>query len=826
MRTLSATLQTAQKKAAARPYVEAKVYDYAQGIRRLNWTRLYTGAEADNHHGIAFDGQGSMHRIRISGSDIYRQKVTSPGAGSTYSSWTKINAGISGAWLSPTANNDPDSHWSAETKPYDENTGTYAYEGALATGWNGFLELSRAAVLCSKVRVYMDFDVAWGVDKVDIDVYYSGAWHDVYEGAVTNQTWVEKSIPAGAQTVTAMRIRYSHTDTSYGLRIFEADFWQDPVAVTADGPCAIAAHGAKVYIFWRKNDNTIRKYYSHDYGANWTDAELSAYSNADSMAAAWWSTGNIVVLVTTNSTVADGELNAIVLDSSDQSKAEYTHTEAVAHPILNFYGIGITYAASPEKMCIVFAAKEDGSLYDFYALYRTELSSLYNWLSLDYFITVPHGEDINYQYPDVHLPPSSPQAYEHCQFTAVELFAGDTAYSRPLRFNAVKSSEFSEMAYTEPIPFLNISSTYGLRIQSTTDYFWAERPDGVWRAPRPPGTALDLSDDIVSLKQSIPGDLVVELDNSSGKYATPGSGAIALLKQRSELVLKLGYKTTAGDESSLAGTYWIDSWEWTSSKGKASFVLHCIDGGELSGKYLAHTQLRWNDSAVNPKTTWELLKAVLCRFGICLVNAGNRSTPITSLQPQLLVNPGQSGRSVVSRLLAMVPDLLDYQHYSSGYSCTVATTKEPRTTDTSDYEYKNAAGFHSVLEGFYRETTPLSQVRSKGRDASDNPLLASSFDWDLLGLSIDNFQPAYDPELQTETRNQERADALLRKSALQAEGAQIVVPVNCGQELFDIVTVTDERCGVTAALYRVMAIQVDYSPRNGRYAHLLTLGKR
>ena len=75
MRTLSASLQSAQKKPTSRPHVEAKVYDYAQGIRRLNWTRLYTGAEADNHHGIAFDGQGSMHRIRIDGSDIYHQKT-------------------------------------------------------------------------------------------------------------------------------------------------------------------------------------------------------------------------------------------------------------------------------------------------------------------------------------------------------------------------------------------------------------------------------------------------------------------------------------------------------------------------------------------------------------------------------------------------------------------------------------------------------------------------------------------------------------------------------------------------------------------------------
>jgi len=65
MRTLSDTLLAAQKKADRLPYVEAKVYDLDQGIRRLSWERLYEGSEPDNHHGIAFDDQGSMHRIRL-----------------------------------------------------------------------------------------------------------------------------------------------------------------------------------------------------------------------------------------------------------------------------------------------------------------------------------------------------------------------------------------------------------------------------------------------------------------------------------------------------------------------------------------------------------------------------------------------------------------------------------------------------------------------------------------------------------------------------------------------------------------------------------------
>jgi len=750
MRTLSAALTAEQKKLTSRPYIEAKVYDFEQGIQRLNWTRLYTGGELDNHHGIAFDGQGSMHRIRFGGTNVlYRQKITSPGPSSDYTQWTQVSA-------------------------------------------------------------------------------------------------------------------------------------------NAHGPCAIAAYGAKVYIFYRKDDNTIRKYYSHNYGVDWTDAELSTYQNATSMAAAWWGTGNIVVCFIANGIITDGELNAIVLDTSTQGKTEYTDSEPLNHPLLGVYGIGATFGISPDKMCVVFAAKQQASPYNFYALYRTELepNGGYNWLAWDHFITVPDGEDINYQYPDIHLP-ASPQAYEWFQMTAVEVFAGTTAYNRPLRFQAVRAAEFSEMAYTEPKPFLDISSTYGLRLASTTDYWWLSRPDGVWRAPRAAGDPLDLTGDIVSLRQSIPGDLIITLDNHSGKYASPGEGDIAKLKKRSEVFLKLGYRTspptweaatpyaegdiivpTAGketgffyecttpgtsgateptwptvlgetvvdntavwtchppNEASPAGVYWIDSWEYQSAPNQSTFVLHCIDGSGLAKKWLSRSQLRWNESAVAPKVVWEIIKALLCRWGISLVNAAARSTAITSLQPEVIVNPGQAGAGAVGGLLSMVPDLLNYQKWHSDIGYIIATTKEPKITDASSYEYKNSPGYHHILEGNYLQGIPASHARAKGRAADESSVIASAFDWDLLGLSIDNFKPDYDPNLETAARTQERADAILRKSSLRAQSGNLVVPVNCGQELYDVITVTDERCGIAAELYRVLAIEVDYSPRQARYAQRLTLAAR
>ncbi len=45
MRTLSSTLTTAQKSAARAPYLRVRIIPRPAGVGRLDWSRLYTGAE-------------------------------------------------------------------------------------------------------------------------------------------------------------------------------------------------------------------------------------------------------------------------------------------------------------------------------------------------------------------------------------------------------------------------------------------------------------------------------------------------------------------------------------------------------------------------------------------------------------------------------------------------------------------------------------------------------------------------------------------------------------------------------------------------------------
>jgi len=659
MKNLSATLLAAQKKPDRLPYVEAKVYDFDQGIKRLSWSRLYTGSENDNHHGIAFDGQGSMHRIRADSSNkLYRQKITSPDDQSDYSQWTQI-------------------------------------------------------------------------------------------------------------------------------------------ATNCYGPCSIAAYGAKIYIFYRTTGNVLWKYYSHNYGQDWSNSQLVSYADVLSMAATWWGTGNVVVCFAAQA----AELNAIVLDSSDQETSQHTHSEPLTHPFTATYGIGASF--TPNHIDIVFAAKETAEPYSFVALYRTELDSSYDWLAFQNFITAPDGEDVTYEYPDCHNP-ASVQDYENTQLTAVEKFTGTTAYTRPLSCHAARGSAFSSMAFTEPKPFLNITSSFGLRISSTATHWWLERPDGVWRAPRPAGTPLDLTQDILSLNVERR-TLNIELNNSSAQYATPPA-------KRSEVVLKLGYKTSEGSEAVEVGRYWIDSWEYSSSPNTSTLTLVCLDGQGLADKWSARFQMRWPAD----KRVWEIIQEIICRWGINLTSPGGvpRSSAVDNLYPDFTIQPGTQGTQALNKLLSFVPDALIFDGYE-------AYVKDLKDDEASSYSYGTD---HVILSGEYSQAVPLTRARAIGRDDEDNRIVEDAFDWTNLELGIDSLEQSYDPNLQSAARAQERADAILRRESLRARGGQITIPVNCGQEIYDVITITDDRCGISSKKYRVLDIETALSLRQWLYQQRLTVG--
>lgn len=895
MRTLSATLTAAQKKADRLPYVEAKVYDYQQGIKRLSWTRIYTGSEPDNHHGIAFDGQGSMHRIRAAASNkLYWQKVTSPGPGSDYASWTEIASDCAGPcsiaaygakvyiFYRTTGNairricsHDYGQTWlilfddfagavldavkwdtyiapNASVSQNDElqlNNQTGAgHSGAKAFSQADFTKAGVIRLLCQWKPHKDHYASAW---CPTIKFCRPDAARDTTYYGDRNEQFVCLALGHISDTTDRTRLQVSDAGTAAadylgtlrGESVINIDetIWHDieinidsdtrqckiyldgeeKISCTLDetnwasiGPTFKLELGASDY----DKNNTERFRSLSLWGASGSEESLDiAYTDVLSMAACWWGTGNIVVCFALKAS----EINGIVLDSSDQSTTQHTWSDAT-HSVSTTFGIGATYNAFWPGCEIVFAARELDTPYNHYNLFRTLFSDTYHFTALESFLMSPEGEDITYEYPDCHLP-ASPQSYETTRITAVEKFAGITPYQLPITSHVVKGTYFSDTTFTEPRPFLDVSSSFGLRLQSTADYWWMERPDGIWRPTRPAGDALDLTNDIVAITQrTAPGgggsaSLLLTLDNSTGKYASPGTGDLASLRFRSEIVLKLGYLTPSGDEYSEAGTYWIDGWEYFSGPNQSLFTIHCLDAWGLARNWTARYQMRWNKDAVGPKNVWNIIYLVLARFGIRLWNNGavTRSSPLLNLYPDFTIDPGTSGDTAIRRLLSLVPDGL----IVTGQE---AFAKDLKDDEASSYAYGTAPGDHRILSGQYSAQLPASRARAIGRTAGGVRVLQEAFDWDLLAEAIDVLHQDYDPNLDDATRTQERADAILRKHALEAQGGRITVPANCGQELYDVVTLTDVRVGISAEKYRVAAIQTDYNRPKSIYNQRLS----
>jgi len=405
----------------------------------------------------------------------------------------------------------------------------------------------------------------------------------------------------------------------------------------------------------------------------------------------------------------------------------------------------------------------------------------------------------------------------------VENYSGVTAYKRPLLSHLVKGTDWSSATITEPKPFINISSTYGLRLMTDSSYWWLERPDGVWRAPRLADDPLDLTPHILRVQQVVhantPGYIKVELDNSRGELARPP-------QKGSEVVLKLGYKTGAGNEVSDAGHYWLAGWEYSiTQQTQSTLTLFCIDAWDLASAWSARFALRWNYTAAFPCYVWVILYQLLGRFGIRLWNNPDvtKSNSMDNYQPKFLVRGGSHGHTELKRLLSFVTDGLIPRE-------ALTFVKDLLPTEASCYEYhshpEQVSGSHPILKGSYGENITITHTQVSGETDEDppTPVRESAFDWENLARGIDNLIMQYDPNLEETAQAQYRADALLRAEAQKSLGGQIIVPINCGQELYDVVTITDNRVGIVSKKYRILDIQADYDHRKAIYQQRLALG--
>jgi hypothetical protein len=558
-----------------------------------------------------------------------------------------------------------------------------------------------------------------------------------------------------------------------------------------------AALGAEVSIFWVNTSREVRRVKSTDNGISWGSPELLDYAPTTAiygLATAYKTGGDLAIFFADQNTLYVKKY----ISGQWQSKAAWDKTTGALSGVTAIYD-GDWY--------LLVTGKDTTGNFKLWSLVYGDGDAVPagNWSTLQELAAAPSGGDFEYRQPFL----DKTNVYR-CFF--IEKYTGNESYNRPFWSHAIPNTSYNDGLWREPVPF-NLSSEYGLAMAHDDNYDWLTSPGGVWRAPLA-AQNLDLTADVISTRQEIgetSGSLTLELRNDDGRYAALGQGDLSVLDIGCQLEFSPGYVTPACNESSTGMSFFLESYEHTSAGGKATLVLRAVDGWAALGEWKARQQFRWNKTT-DDVNVLGIIKFVLARVGLRL-EVKSQSSMVTGFYPDFTISPEDNGRGVIIKLLSFVPDAI----YIEG---SVAYLVNPLASDNAVYDYGDE---HPILEGTYRRgAMRTNRIQVEGYDTG--LILAETFAWSEIDGLNDRLRQVGDRNINTVSEAQQRGQAILRQAEIKAENGSILVPVNCGQQLYDVVTVTDARAGLDAVKKRVVGIILGYYPRRGEYRQRLQLG--
>jgi len=644
------------------------------------------------------------------------------------------------------------------------------------------------------------FNKIAGVVRLDWTRLYSGSEADYFHALTIPNDGslirVRITPPADSRKLYRQRVASPDENSDYSVWTYTNQYNAAVVAC-----CSL---GTEVSIFWINGVNRkVRRIVSTDHGATWGSPELIDYTPTTAIygiAAAYKPNGDLALFWADQATVYVKKY----VSGQWQNKAAWDKTTG------NLSGVATVYDSDWN---LFVTGKDSNGNFKLWSLVYGDGSEVSpgTWSSLNEFASA--SSDGKFEYHRAFM--DKPDVYR-CFF--MEKFTGTEAYNRP--FWSHSTTKFIDNLWHEPVPFSSeqseLSTEYGLAIAHHSDYCWLSTPYGVWRA-KLAQESIDLTADMLSLRQELTqsqGRLVAELRNDDGQYASPGEGELSVLDIGCQLEVSPGYVTSQGSEVSSGLAFWLDAFEHTSSGGKSSLILYASDGWGLIENWRARHQFRWNKET-DEMSVKQILEFVLARVGLKL-EVISQSSVITSYYPDFTINPNNRGETVIRKLLAFVPDVL----FIEGNK---AYMVNPQSANNSVYSYGSS---HPIFEGRYREGAwELNRVQVEGHDpVNGEPVIVDSFSWIQIAKLYDRLSQQEDRNIDTVDKAQARGEAYLRQAEIESASGAIRIPVNCGQQLYDVIDITDSRAGLSAEKKRVLGLILVYNPRRGEYEERLSLG--
>ena len=171
--------------------------------------------------------------------------------------------------------------------------------------------------------------------------------------------------------------------------------------------------------------------------------------------------------------------------------------------------------------------------------------------------------------------------------------------------------------------------------------------------------------------------------------------------------------------------------------------------------------------------------------------------------------------AVVKQLLSFVPDVLRMEG-------STACLLHPLPDETTAYTYGLD---HAVLKSlFLTRRSEINRVQVTGYDPdTGREIIAEGYRWE--DKLYERVRQTRDRNLKTRAATAARAEILLRKAEISTSGGELLVPVNCGQELYDIIEIFDNVTGLAGQRYRILGSELNYRAFSGLYSQKLILGK-
>jgi hypothetical protein len=830
LKTLTASLEAAQKAASSLPYVEALFADYDGYARRGRFTRHYSGAEPASPAAAAIAPDGSLVRLRRLLNAVTLEYQVAASADDAAEN--NHNVVVDGA---QTLVNDIDEwvgvRFLGVALPQGATILRAVLAFVLATGNDDPAveifgnDVDDAATFTTatdeiSTRAQTAASVVWDVAALGGD---DARFFETPDIAAVVQEIVDRGGWASGQDM-AFMLQAGVTTGDFGVHFFDGSpalaprltvtyATDDPPAevfvsrvatpapgstfsswsslddeVSFQGGVALAVDSDTLYAFVVDDDRvTLKVWTSTNHGASWTGpATVSAAGGEKThLAAAAADDDDIVVFW--------AETDGIVY-SSRWDGATWGARTAWTNDVYGVTGLAAAYVVDWQVLvCGQELATQDAKVY---ATRYGDGGNLTadTWGDLRELTAAFAGSGVSFAAPALGWEAGAWRAF------FVESYAGDAAYDLLQWSTMALAHDFNEEQWREPGAF-NWDGPDGVAIAISATRIWLVAAEGVWSSPLPANAELDVSAGLL--------EATVDTDarGSLVELELPVSyDAEAIVQRGARLQLTPGYRTSS-DEAPLPWSYWVETVEVLTGP-RPSLLVRARDGWWLLERWRARRQLVW---AAGSRSVSQILLFLVARAGVEFTVEAT-SDALTALQPAFTVHPGESGLTAVRRLLALVEDVA---RWDGAELVTNATADD----DVSTYELGGTG--HAVVEAKYSDAAlEVNRVRVLGLD-----VYAEANDFADAEAAGERSVQVIDVNLATSEEAADRAAAVLRKGRVFAELGELrLFGVHCGLELWDVVELTDAEAGLVAEPRRVNAYSWRYEPRRGRYDMQLMLG--